>query len=185
MLSDLKISIDNYNGEMSQISTKIASLSNKIWFLTGSHKMKVSRKISQLRDQRIALRNKHKTDLKHIDAYKELKKTFNGNKKDYNAFIALAVDFHNTYVHKSHSSMLGAKDYDADGNIIGTRQLVMGAETDGILTWYLHRHVYHRDYDNVIKKLCEEKNAKKRNYISVTITDYTAYRWATPKKLAI
>jgi len=87
-------------------------------------------------------------------------------------------------VHKSHSSILGAKDYDASGNIIvgDGRDFMMQAEVDGIFTRYLHRHVYHRDYDNVIKKLCEEENAKK---IITKLTNYTAYRWAKPEKLAI
>jgi len=181
--NELNTHIANYTAEQARLDAEIAALKRKMTKAQGSRRIKAIQEKDKLEDQKINLLNENVTNKKLIKAYSELKEVFN-NDKDFNAFIALSVDFHNTYVHKSHSSLVGAADYDGDGNIIGSRDLAMQAEKDGIFTWYLHRHVYHRDYDDVTKKLCEEKNAQKRSIVR-GVVNYTAYRWAIPEKLAI
>lgn len=126
--------------------------------------------------------------------YIEIKKAFNGNKDDYAAFMQIAIEFHNTYVHKSHSAAF-KKDYDAEGKETGSNRekLGMGAVIDGKgEDKYLHRNTYYQKPDNVVEKLCKKENAKKLTMADViipfkhdikTMRNATFYQWAIAKEM--
>ncbi len=77
----------------------------------------------------------------------------------YQAFIETAIEFHNTYVHQSHSAAFQA-DYDGQGKATGGDREMMGmsAEVDDKA---LHRHWYYQEPIDVIKELQEQEESLK------------------------
>ena len=228
LAGELSQTIKSNKTEITQLENKITKLEAKQQKASGSKdkyifglitvtkgdKAEYSTRLTEAGNAKKRLEKINKDYAKKLDAYTELRAVFADNEADYRAFIATSVDFHNTYVHKSHSSMyqIDRSDYDAQGNKIKgrSRDLAgMNAEIDGgiLFDGHLHRKWYHQAPIDVVSKICKrEQKAKERvefynsGFIG-TIADYAnrpadlinkyvvssvfvPFDWAKPKKLS-
>ncbi len=216
-----KIEIAKINTELTKLEAQLkkASGSQDSYLLglvtvTKGDKEVYQSKITEAENRRSKLQRINRDYTKKLTAYHELKKAFAGNETDYQDFLTVSVDFHNTYVHKSHSGMYqwDRSDYDAQGNEIAGRSrdtAGMNAEIDGgiIFDGHVHRKWYYAKSIDVVKALCEREQIEKTNAevfdgFFGTIADYatrpgrwvaskaglteeyTAFDWATPKEFS-
>ena len=228
LAGELSQTINSNKTEITQLENKIATLEAKQQKATGSKekylfglmtvtkgdKAEFSDRLLEAGNAKKRLERINKDYVKKLDAYTELRKVFADNEADYRAFIKVSVNFHNTYVHKSHSSVyqFDRSDYDAQGNKITGRSrdaAGMNAEIDGgiLFDGHLHRNWYYQEPIDVVSKICKrEKVAQYKvdfynsGFIG-TIADYTnrpgewinkhvidsvfvPFDWAKPKKLS-
>lgn len=201
---ELKQIVTQNKKEIAYIEKTIPYLEKKLAKASGSHKKylfnsititsgnktQYSDKLRKATSRIKTLKRENANYTKQTTAYSELKKVFKGDTSDdYQQFLKVSIEFHNTYVHKSHSAPL-QKDYDGDGKKTGSKRETMGmlAETDGIIHRSLHRHCYYQKHDDVIKNLCKHENAKKTRLIKVIpgfydLANFTFYKWALPEPL--